>query len=369
MTELPQRHWFQSIQRKALLLAIVIMLAFYVSVEWGQIAVAVAVVACVGYLGFRVARHYKFQYRLRTLLLFTLAFSIPCSWLAVKLEKARKQRRAVDAIAEMGGSVKHGWQGTRLPHFLQQLLGDDLFLPVVTVDLSRSKVTDAGLECLRDLPEVRALHLDGTCITDAGLEQVRALTQLDSLELNDVPVTDSGLENLEYLSQLRWLKLNNTRVTDLGLKHLQGMKQLQVLELAGTPITDAGLEYLKGLTNLEDLCLANTRVAGPGLTHLKELCVLQCLSLDHTPITDARLKHIKQLSQLRSLCLGNTQITDEGLEYLQGSNIEGIELQNTRVTEQGVTRLLHTLPPGRGTIRHSPFPQGKPDDAAAKAAP
>ena len=47
-----------------------------------------------------------FQFRLRSLLVLTLLCSIACSWLAVKKQRADRQRELVSAIREAGGSVQ-----------------------------------------------------------------------------------------------------------------------------------------------------------------------------------------------------------------------------------------------------------------------
>jgi hypothetical protein len=46
-----------------------------------------------------------FQYSLRSLMLFTLLCALLCSWFAVKMEKARKQRQAVAVIEDTDNTV------------------------------------------------------------------------------------------------------------------------------------------------------------------------------------------------------------------------------------------------------------------------
>jgi hypothetical protein len=63
-------------------------------------------------------------------------------------------------------------------------------------------------------------------------------------------VTDAGLEHLKGLTQLRTLFLGYTSVTDAGLKHLKGLTQLQSPGLTETKVTDAGIAELgKALPN------------------------------------------------------------------------------------------------------------------------
>jgi len=49
------------------------------------------------------------QFRLSTLLVAVLLLSLPITWVAVKMEKARRQRAAVDEIAELGGGVRYDY--------------------------------------------------------------------------------------------------------------------------------------------------------------------------------------------------------------------------------------------------------------------
>ena len=43
-----------------------------------------------------------YQYSLRTLLIFVTLFAVACSWFTVKLNQARKQREAVEALTKLG---------------------------------------------------------------------------------------------------------------------------------------------------------------------------------------------------------------------------------------------------------------------------
>lgn len=108
------------------------------------------------------------------------------------------------------------------PGWLRRVLGADLFADVVRVNLDSTDVTDAQLECLENLP------------------------------------------------QLRWVNLFNTRITNAGLKHLQRLRHLERLELGGTQVTDAGAEYLDGLPNLQSVYA--TDVTEKGMERLHHTC-------------------------------------------------------------------------------------------------
>jgi hypothetical protein len=63
-------------------------------------------------------------------------------------------------------------------------------------------------------------------------------------------VTDAGLENLKGLTQLRWLLLGDMAISDAGLEHLKGLTQLQLL-LKRTTVT---IEAVRGLQQTMPKC-------------------------------------------------------------------------------------------------------------------
>ena len=52
----------------------------------------------------------RFQFSLRTLLLFVLVCAVHCSWWAVTMRNVRAQREAVKAIARLGGFVQYRYE-------------------------------------------------------------------------------------------------------------------------------------------------------------------------------------------------------------------------------------------------------------------
>ncbi len=173
---------------------------------------------------------WRFQFSIRSLLVLAGVVAIPCSWLGMEMRAAEKQREAVDEITKLRGDVTYDWQvyanGYTLqrqppgPAWLRNLLGEDFFAVVIVVSLHHTEATDATLE-----------HL-------------KRLAQLKRLMLGDTNVTNAGLAHLAGLNQLQWLSLNKTEVTDAGLSHLQCSTQLQILDLDSRHVTDAGVAKL-----------------------------------------------------------------------------------------------------------------------------
>ena len=142
-----------------------------------------------------------FQFRLRTLLIVVLVLSLPLSWLAMRMERARRQRRAVEAISSLRGQASCDWQNYPRygaePTWLRRILGDDFFDPVTWAVLNRDTITDADLEHLKGLPSLEILSLPDTRVSDAGLEYVSGLSQLEYLDLRNTDVTPEGIRKLQ----------------------------------------------------------------------------------------------------------------------------------------------------------------------------
>src|SRR5262245_18337973 len=71
--------------------------------------------------------------------------------------------------------------------------------------------------------------------------------------------TDASLKDLRELGQLRELHLYRSKVTDAGLKELKDLKQLRTLDLSHTAVTGVGLKELRGLAELRKVWLFNSK--------------------------------------------------------------------------------------------------------------
>jgi tetratricopeptide (TPR) repeat protein len=112
---------------------------------------------------------------------------------------------------------------------------------IIAIDLAQTAVSDADLDSLMQLPQLRELNLRETLVSDAGVAIVARLQNLEFLGLTGTLVTDAGLVQLQALHQLRFLTLGHTIITDAGLDVLAGCKQLEAVNLKGTAVTAEGL--------------------------------------------------------------------------------------------------------------------------------
>ena len=106
--------------------------------------------ASLFWIAVRFAFRRRFQYSLRTLLLVMTLACIGMSWLGVKMQQARKQREAVEAIEKLGGWVHYDYQVDQSgrwhfgavppgPAWLRNGLGEDFFSTVVDIMCHRTE--------------------------------------------------------------------------------------------------------------------------------------------------------------------------------------------------------------------------------------
>ena len=222
------------------------------------VVVCLAVVFLLLWFGVSLVSRRRFQFSIRSMLVFVVVVAIVCSWFAVKMQQARRQREVVEAIEKQGGLSGYddriNEDGRLLvfpgPPWLRKLLGMDFLFEVECVQFGQ--VTDAGLAHLKELTNLETLDLEATKVTDAGLVHLEGLTGLENLVLEGTQIGDAGLIHLKGLAGLEHLYLRSTQITDAGLVHLKGLANLKEVWLGDTQVTDAGVQDLqKALPNCE----------------------------------------------------------------------------------------------------------------------
>ncbi len=95
----------------------------------------------------------------------------------------------------------------------------------------RVEFSEADLDRLASLAELRRLIFASSAVTDDVLARLKGLTKLETLELNDSSITDAALASLLGMRQLTRLDLDSTPITDAGLKEIAKLKSLNDLSL------------------------------------------------------------------------------------------------------------------------------------------
>ncbi len=118
--------------------------------------------------------------------------------------------------------------------------------------------------------QVDATNLAGAC-SDETLQVLGPLSpQVARLDLSRTAVSDHGLELIASMRQLTSLNLSLTGVGDDGLAPLASLPYLQYLNLYGTRVGDEGLQRLPALPALKTLYVWQTRTSANGLTRFRE---------------------------------------------------------------------------------------------------
>ena len=124
------------------------------------------------------------------------------------------------------------------------------------LNLSYTRITDAGLKSLKGLPKLSRLYLAETKITDASLAELSRFENLASLDLSGTKITDKNVGELAKLKKLSRLFLGRTEITGEAVKPLSQLKELAVLHLAGVQLSGEELTTLKSLGKLEEFSLS-----------------------------------------------------------------------------------------------------------------
>jgi hypothetical protein len=181
-------------------------------------------------------------------------------------------------------------------------------LNLCRLDLTRTGVTDAGLEPLTGLRHLFELRLwkDYACptLTSAATRTLASCTNLMRLELGGCHLGRDGLERLTELPELRELDLMDCGLVDDDATALARLDGLEALNLSSNDLGDAGLRALSGLTRLRYLKLPH-RVTHVGVRALAALPALEKLDLlGGIRIDDAMLDALAALPALEQVDFG-----------------------------------------------------------------
>lgn len=227
---------------------------------------------------------------------------------------------------------------------------------IIGVNLRASWVTDADLPQLAALPHLAQLDLSHTRITDLGLQHLKNAPAIVELNLYYAEqITDEGMAAVKGWKRLKRLNLRGTKVTDTTLEHLAEVTTLEALDVGYAQITDVGLDRLTPLQNLRELVIGGNKLTDVGLQSLRQLSGLTSLSLGgeqrtdsglwSISLTDAGLDAILTLKDLRELRLDGMPVTIRWLEKLKGMrNLERLSLQRCKRLDDAAASSLTMWP-------------------------
>ena len=162
-----------------------------------------------------------------------------------------------------------------------------------------------GAREIARLVNLRSLKLYLVNIDDTAFAELRTLTKLEALDLTHTRITDAGLSVLVNMPQLRTLELDRfsfatQQLTDACLPVVCQLQKLERLSLSGE-ISDEGLKLVARLPNLKSLWLLNAnKITGEGLAALEHSTV-ESLLLSPEHVGEAGLAHLKKCKALKHI--------------------------------------------------------------------
>ncbi|WP_164102272.1 leucine-rich repeat domain-containing protein [Candidatus Laterigemmans baculatus] len=274
------------------------------------------------------------------------------------MQSVKRQREAIEALSQYGATVLYNygvasnppyWEAglyetevnSPVPDWLLSTLGHDHFHSVGQLSTystwgdspdGQFFISRDMLQHLRSLPRLQVLKLDRTPVNDDDLSVIRSLSQLQKLHLGRAAeVTDEGVASLSQLRDLEYLELNYTRLTDKSVEALSRLPRLSVLRLSGQ-FSDDSLRHVGGMAQLRELTLGGverTGISNEGLVHLRGLTDLEELNLYNSRVTEEGLRHLSHMRNLRRLDLRKTDVEDASWLFHRLPKCEIVTLSRT----------------------------------------
>ena len=149
-----------------------------------------------------------------------------------------------------------------------------------SLDIGWAQITDTGLEHLTALTNLRRLTMGGNKLTDAALGFLRQMAQLEYLDIGGQQRTDSGLWSLTLtdagmqavgtVTELRELRLEGRNVTARGLQSLKPLARLERLNLQGCKrLRDDTAAVLSSMKQLKSLDLKDSGMTEAGAARIR----------------------------------------------------------------------------------------------------
>jgi hypothetical protein len=227
-----------------------------------------------------------------------------------------------------------------LPHkfeFDKTLLDDDL-LKVLLAKGWLYGPTPAGITEKKPATaaDVRSINLERSKVTDAGFQLLRDCVNTESLFLEATQLTDASFHAMKDWSRIKYLSLNKTKITAAGLAALQDAP-IEHIALEYATMTEETFQIFGKFPQLKELWISDTKFDPTWFKHLSGLKKLRDLGVRQTAFNDAAADAIAGLPELASLALNSTAITDTGFDrLLQLPKLTSVSLYGTKVSKEAI---------------------------------
>ena len=216
------------------------------------------------------------------------------------------------------------------------------------MNLTLTPVTDAGLQHLGGLTELRTLGLASTQCTGSGFVHLKALRKLQSVNFHFTPLNDAGLRAISQVPIADRFWFAHTHFTDQGAESLATLTRLKRCGIGSKDPASSG-DAVAALTKLplEDLSLLDNQATPAGIAHASKISSLLKLDVSYAPtVTDESMELVANMPKLKEFRIGSAQLTNAGLQMLAMSkSLKKLTISGLKnVTPQGVDALQKVRP-------------------------
>ncbi len=327
---------------------------------------ATIIVMLVWWLG-SLLFHGRFQFRIRSLLLLTVAIAITRSWFAAALAQSRRQAATIEWACSIGMDSRYDWDDRSWdgagagfpriagppPNCLANAVGVDFFSTPTTIGIGRSSV-DVGSEIQRlaEFAPLWHLELDGPYFTDPQME--RLLPEISDFRYHDSHRIGAGLRLLGPILRPHWISVRSASLDVRAINTLAAMPWLRKLSFDSVGFSDDAVASFERLTQLRELRFDGGYFPAEILRRVGRLTNLRALRISNV-IGDDELRPIVPLVQLEELDLSHNNLSDDAIRQLANyPQLRSLDLSATNVKASGIRLLgdltmLHSLKDGESS--------------------
>jgi hypothetical protein len=156
-------------------------------------------------------------------------------------------------------------------------------------------LTGTGFAALAGCPKLERFNFSGSTVGDDGLKAITKVKTLTDVVCYHTRITDAGLTNLKELPRLKAVNVGprfSMRLGDAGLVTLGEIPTLERITYDETVLTAASLQHLKALKGLKELVLNKTEVPAAELEKLK--AERPGVTIKHTPPVEKMLEQMRK---------------------------------------------------------------------------
>ncbi len=265
--------------------------------------------------------------------------------------KALKPSEIVDQHLESIANLEEAQASFEMLDFSQSKVSDQgiqnlkNFKNITSLNLSKTHVRGTGLQAL-ELDHLQELHLDSTQFDSAVGEKIKELQSLKTLGMRETGLNDSfyeilaALPNLEVLhldgnkillgrnfsemiksgrfENLRVLTASNSQFGYYGLLAVDQLKHLEILDAGSTSLNLKAMLPISKCKKLIELDLSSNPLSDESLVPLKRTKSLEVLDLSHCQgLSNPALTTLRTMKQLKKLVLTGTSITPNEIDTLK----------------------------------------------------